>query len=214
MRTIGVLGGMGSYASLQFFDCLLKNTESDTNRPHILINNATNIPSRTRAVLYNEESPVKQTIIEINNLEKAGADFIVCPCNSLHYWYKEISEGINIPWINMIEVVSKKSTGNTLILGGYITSKMKLYNEYISCTYLDNQKLLNDLISDIKKYNTSLLQYKLVKEIRGVEEFITNVILACTELSIIKRYLTNMINVPVIDSSYEYAKETIKYANE
>lgn len=69
----------------------------------------------------------------INNLAAAGADFVVVPCNSAHYWYDQIRPEISIPWLNMIAVVSEqcKQAKRPLILGGHVTAQYRLYSEYL-----------------------------------------------------------------------------------
>ena len=135
--TIGILGGMGPYATNFFLKRILDLTpvELDKDHFHTIIDNNVKIPSRTRAVKYNEQSPVNDIVHSINNLGKIGCSFVMLPCNSAHYFYNEVSEEIEIPWLNMIEIVSSKildlSYTKPLILGGYITTQKKVYSQYL-----------------------------------------------------------------------------------
>ena len=74
---IGILGGMGPYATSFFFKRLLDITPTKLDKDHFrtIIDNNVKIPSRTRAVKYNEQSPVKDIVSSINNLSKIG-----CTC--------------------------------------------------------------------------------------------------------------------------------------
>ena len=62
-ETIGIVGGMGSYATLDFFRRILDAfpAEKEWDRPRIVIDNRCTMPSRVRAILYQEE---KETIVK------------------------------------------------------------------------------------------------------------------------------------------------------
>ena len=94
--TIGILGGMGPYATNFFLKRILDLTpvKLDKDHFHTIIDNNVKIPSRTRAVKYNEQSPVNDMVNSINNLAKIGCDFVMLPCNSAHYFYNQVSEKI------------------------------------------------------------------------------------------------------------------------
>ena len=83
-RTVGILGGMGPHATADFFALLVRLTpaEKDWNHLHIVVENNPRIPSRTRAFLFGEESPVPYLVAGAKRLEAAGAQVIVVPCNS------------------------------------------------------------------------------------------------------------------------------------
>ena len=136
-KIVGILGGMGPYATVYFFKQIVDSTPAKKDREHlhVLIDNNVKIPSRTRAILYNEISPVRLMIKSINKLALWGADFVVVPCNSAHFFYEQVIKAIKIPWLNMIKIVSqalkKSQKKQPLILGGYITIKKKLYSKYI-----------------------------------------------------------------------------------
>ena len=74
--TIGVVGGMGSYATLDFFERYLNKFEADKewDRPRIVIDNRCTMPSRVRAILYNErwDQVVSAISDSIGTLMQAG----------------------------------------------------------------------------------------------------------------------------------------------
>lgn len=53
---LGVLGGMGTYATIHLFEqyAELFPAEKEWDRPRIIIDNNCTMPSRVRAILYNE----------------------------------------------------------------------------------------------------------------------------------------------------------------
>lgn len=213
-KTIGILGGMGPYATLEFYKSILNNTKvnGDSDHYRILIDNNTKIPSRTRAVLYGEETPVQKTIEAINNLANAGADFVVVPCNSIHYWYKEISREIKIPWHSMIDVVAEKVKGKkTLVIGAYIITELKLYDDKVDAIYIKDRKIVDDAVYNIKKNGYLNDGGALLNSILKMRSKFDVVLLGCTEYTVMKSDLEKN-NIPYIDSSLEYALWTVKHA--
>lgn len=218
-RTVGILGGMGVYATLDFLTQVFNfspNRDSFGNLK-IIIDNAISIPNIIRAALFKGPDQKKGIIKSIENCEKIGAEFIAVPCNSVHYYYKDIIPHINIPWVNMIEITAKearKKGQSPLILGGLITVGKRLYSEYIPNavypTIMENDTIINAieeiaLTSTLQEQSRELVR-KIILQYNGK---VDSIILACTELSIVfkNKY---MLGLPVIDSNVEYAKEVVK----
>lgn len=90
MKTIGILGGMGSYATCEIFRRLLDAfpAEKEWDRPRILIDNNCAMPSRVRAILYgeHEERLVREMSESVEHLASAGADLIMLGCMTAHYF--------------------------------------------------------------------------------------------------------------------------------
>ena len=220
-KSVGILGGMGVYATLDFLTQVFNFTP---NRKHwgnlrIIIDNAISIPNIIRAVLFDGPDPKKGIIESINNCEKIGAEILAVPCNSVHYYYEDIVPHINIPWINIVEITSreaKKIGKKPLVLGGLVTVEKKLYSQFVPGviypTLMENDIVINS-IEEIA-VNSRLNEHSK-EEIRNIimkyKEKISSVILACTELSIVfkNKYI---LGIPVVDSNLEYAKEVVKWS--
>ena len=211
--TIGILGGMGPYATNFFLKRILDLTPVELDRDHFrtIIDNNVKIPSRTRAIKYNEQSPVNEIVQSINNLGKIGCSFVMLPCNSAHYFYNEVSEEIEIPWLNMIEIVSSKildlSYTKPLILGGYITTQKKVYSQYLpKSVYLseNENRMIESIIEKIKiKNSLDKNSEKTIKNIiKNYDGSIDSILLGCTELPI------------VIDEDYFLGKKVISSIDE
>lgn len=93
-EVIGVVGGFGSYATLNFFNRLLESfpAEKEWDRPRILIDNYCTLPSRVRGILYheNEEEIINGLASSIKNLINAGATRIIITCNTAHYYLNDV----------------------------------------------------------------------------------------------------------------------------
>lgn len=219
-KIAGILGGMGPYATVDFYKQIIDCTPVKKDWEHIrlIIDSNVKIPSRTRAILYNEISPAPAMIKSINMLQAAGADFVAVPCNSAHYFYKEVTEKINIPWLNILEVTARKihesDFSSALILGGYVTVSRQIHREFTdTAVYLseNENRIVADMIGEIKLRNTlsSASRDVMQKIIRSNPA--DCVVLACTEMPIIYNQDT-IYGKPVINCNLEYAREVVRYA--
>ena len=149
---IGILGGMGTQAGLDFCNklAMLNRGKSDQEYPLFMLYNKSNIPGRpesigvqTKELSLIPKSPkniikynkvLKSLLIGCRSLEKSGCKFIVIPCNTAHYWYDDLQKKISIPIINMPKEVfkhtQKKCSKNSKIglLATEGTLKTKIYD--------------------------------------------------------------------------------------
>lgn len=109
MKTLGILGGMGPMATVDFFNKVVNKTDahSDAEHIHILIDNYSQIPDRTAFILNEGQSPVKALVEAAMRLQMMGAEVITMPCNTAHYFYDDINRFLDIPVLNMIEETAK-----------------------------------------------------------------------------------------------------------
>jgi len=120
---IGILGGMGTQAGLDFCNKLavLNRGKIDQEYPLFLLYNKSNIPGRPESIgsqtknLSNKSTNktsrekynkvLKSLLKGCKLLEKNKCKFIVIPCNTAHYWFDDLQNKINIPIINMPKAV-------------------------------------------------------------------------------------------------------------
>lgn len=115
MKTIGIIGGMGPLATVDLFEKIVRSTEAERDQDHIhvLIDSNTAIPDRTAAILGDGEDPVPQLTSTARNLERAGADVLLMPCNTAHYFYDRVAASVGVPVLHMIRetAVAAKTLG-------------------------------------------------------------------------------------------------------
>ncbi len=109
MKTLGILGGMGPLATVDLYDKIVRHTDahSDAEHIHILIDSYPEIPDRTAYILGGEQDPTPYLVQAAKNIEAMGADYLVMPCNTAHYFYEDMKSEVTIPFIHMIEEVRK-----------------------------------------------------------------------------------------------------------
>ena len=104
-KIIGILGGMGPEATIDFFTKIVKGTKVRKDQDHlrILIDNNPKIPNRTLAIQGKGPSPLPLLIKSARALEKAGADFIAIPCVTAHHFHGPLQERIGVPILHIVE---------------------------------------------------------------------------------------------------------------
>ena len=107
-KIVGILGGMGPEATLDLFDKILRETPATRDQEHlrILIDNNPQVPDRTAAIIGDGESPVPAMAASAALLSRAGADFIVIPCISAHFFLEALQAKIDIPILSAFDAVS------------------------------------------------------------------------------------------------------------
>jgi aspartate racemase len=105
LKTIGVLGGMGPEASAYFFGRLIQATEAASDQDHVpvILYSLPQTPDRTAAILHGGPSPLPYLRRGLQTLSRAGADFAVMACISVHYFYPRLAARSPLPLLNLLE---------------------------------------------------------------------------------------------------------------
>lgn len=103
-RIVGVLGGLGPEATLDFYAKVLALTpaEHDQDHLHLIIDSNPKVPNRNEAVAGTGPSPGPVLAAMAAGLERVGADFLVMVCNAAHAFQGEIEAAVSIPFVSII----------------------------------------------------------------------------------------------------------------
>lgn len=104
---LGVLGGMGPLATLDFQHKLLEATPAETDQQHLpsVVWNVPQVADRQKALAGLGPSPLPQLLAGIAKLNQAGASHIAIPCNTAHHWYAELSKVSEAPILHIVDTV-------------------------------------------------------------------------------------------------------------
>ena len=138
---IGIVGGMGSYATASFFKRLLDAfpAEKEWERPRILIDNRCTMPSRVRAILYNEKKDELGALLSdsVKHLIDSGATKIILACNTSHYFLPYIYDsvpGAKGKIINIIEetcnMIANSNSNSLSLIASEGTIECGIFEEY------------------------------------------------------------------------------------
>ncbi len=156
---IGILGGMGTQAGLDFCNklAILNRGKIDQEYPLFILFNKSNIPGRPESIgvqtknLSNKSKNkkiqkkyllvLKSLLHGCKVLRESKCKFIVIPCNTAHYWYEDLKKKIDLPIVNMPREVfnhaKKKCKKNSSIglLATEGTLKTGIYNKFFDRDY-------------------------------------------------------------------------------
>jgi len=224
-KIIGILGGMGPEATVDIFQKIVRFTKAKKDQDHlrIIIDNNPKIPDRTASIEKGDDSIVEYLCDTAVNLQKAGAHFIIIPCNTAHYFIKEIERAVAIPLINMIAeavtAVKKAKITSAGILATSGTIKTKLYqNEFDRAGIhwvipdIESQKNIMEAITLVKRGDDKPgISKKLLYEIKKlIKKNIEGIVLGCTEIPLVFPY--SQVKISVFDATTILAESAVRFA--
>ncbi len=225
-RIPGIIGGMGPEATVDLMQRIIANTTALDDVDHIrcIVDNNPKIPSRMKAILDEEgENPGICMADMGKKLEEYGADFLVIPCNTAHHYYDDVVQAVDIPVVNLIDLVVDKvvteNPGMTRIgiLGSTTIVKTALYKRHfalrgVEVVYPDEsqQDNLFAVIKDVKRGETGENTRSRFTSIGNhlQTKDVSLAILGCTELGIIATDLP----IAYLDAAEVLAQEVVAVA--
>lgn len=100
---------MGPLATCDLFSKITQITDASCDQEHvrICIDSNTEISDRTNAIIHHGKDPVPEMVKSAVRLQGLGADVLIMPCNTAHYFYDRILPFVDIPFLSMIDETAK-----------------------------------------------------------------------------------------------------------
>jgi aspartate racemase len=232
-KVIGIIGGMGPEATLDCFAKIIRNTPAQKDQDHlrVVIDSNPKAPDRTAAIFGKGESPTAIMVQGGQALEKAGADFIIIPCVSAHFFLKEVQSQINLPILSIFDAVAetiKKDYASVKKIGLMATSgtisgglfQKRLADSGIDTVVPDDeaQARIMAAIYDIKNVQSTRSRADVTADLISVaKNLITQkthkaqgIIAGCTEIPLALNQ--EHMSVPYFDSLLLLARIAIRRA--
>ena len=225
-KVIGILGGMGPLATADLFQKITLHTAAscDQDHPRVCIDSNTNISDRTAALLHGGADPVPEMVKSAQRLESIGADLLIMPCNTAHYFLPRLQAMTEIPFLSILtaaaEACKAQFPGMTVgILATKGTLSAQLYQNalgeagvpYLIPEAAEQDALMRVIYDGVKAgkgpdaYRADLLTVVEHMMTRGAGVFL----LGCTELPLAAEAVG--LTVPVVDPTAELAKAAIRF---
>ena len=224
-KVLGIIGGMGPAATCDLMEKIIALTAAACDQEHIhMVSDVnTDIPDRTAAILRGGEDPVCQLVQSAKRLETAGADFLVMPCNTAHFFYDRLAAQVDIPILHMprlaaaalkkagVKKVGVLATDGTIQSGVYAAALAALGIEPVY-PEPEHQAMVMALIYEGVKARKLPLEAVPVAQLleslrqKGAEKFL----LACTELPI--AFAALGIRQDCLDPTRALALAAVEYA--
>lgn len=212
---VGVLGGMGPGATIEFQRRLLAATPAtdDAGHAHVVVDNNPKVPSRIRALIDGDgEDPAPALVAMARRLERAGADFLVMPCNTAHHYRPAIAAAVTVPVWDMVAITLARAaaaTGPGATVGMLASPALRRIGLYearapdrgMALRYPDDEAPLLAVIRAVKAER--LLPGERRAFDRAASALVAGgtdvLVLACTEFSLLDNVAAGA-GAPVIDS--------------
>ena len=223
--TVGIIGGMGPEATIDFMSRVIALTPSQRDQDHIhmVIENNPHIPDR-QATAENDLIAIELTAIA-GRLEVAGADFLVLPCNTAHVFIDDLLKNIQIPFVHIVnetvnEIVKEHTNVKNIgllatdmcINSGIYHQVIKSVDRTVLVLEQQDQKSCMQLIFDVKKgkYSKSTKTDMVRLADQLIQKGADIIVAGCTEIPLILD--TKSISVPLVSSTEVLAKRTVEIA--
>ena len=227
LKTIGLIGGMSWESTVTYYKIINETVKEKLGGLH-----------SAKCILYsidfqeieecqangNWEKSGEILGEAANNLEKAGADFIVICTNTMHKVINQIKEKISIPILHIAEMTAEKilekGLKNIALLGTKYTMeqdfyKSKLIEKGINVIIPDkndietiNEVIYDELCLGTINFNSKKKFLEIVDKLRskGAE----GIILGCTEIGLLIK--NEDTDVPLFDTAIIHAEQAAMYS--
>lgn len=225
--TVGVLGGMGPDATIDFMSDVLRLTdaEKDQDHIHLVVDQNPAVPNRQQAIRSGTEEVGLALASMARRLEAAGADFLVMPCNTAHAFEASIRAATNRPFISIIEV-SIAAVGKLLAADGHVgimatdgLMDTGIYQRALSAagfpSLLPQTPQQGDLMGLIHRIKAGDKGTEMRASMAGIAESLVArgaelILAACTEIPLVLKAAE--VSVPLVSTTEALARYTVALA--
>jgi aspartate racemase len=220
---IGVIGGMGPLATVDFVSKIMAETSADGDAGHVplLIQSDPRIPPRPAAILAGGRSPLPALLAARDRLIAAGATALAMPCNTAHFWYADLMEECTVPFLSIVdasinELSVLSEVGSTVgIIATRATLTAQIFDPALSrsgySVLVPNEDVMDTLVLpgiEFVKAGNAVRGGKLIEE--AVQALLNQgasvVILACTETPLALDALESKLRVHCVDTTAALAR--------
>jgi aspartate racemase len=226
-KLVGVIGGMGPDATVDFMSRVLQQTPASKDQDHVrmVVEHNPHIPSRQRAMHGEGENPGPVIAAMATRLEAAGAGFLVMPCNLAHAWQNDIEAATTIPLVSIIEASVQAAvcrSGDDSAVGLMTTPgcfAAGLYQQALADAgrpvIIQTPDELQEAMSYVEKIKRGDKSNDVASGLRALADNLIGrgakvLIAACTEFPLVMD--ESMFDVAFISSTDELARKTVALA--
>lgn len=199
---MGIIGGMGPMATVNFMKLVIDMTDAATDQEHIpmLTYNLPQIPDRTGYLLGSckeDPGPVMAGCAE--TLVQAGAQVLAIPCFTAHAFFEQVQNRVQVPVIHVIRetadylleqgihTVALEATDGTVQTGLVQRILEKQGIRVLLPSPAGQRKVMEVVYDNVKAGKPADMEKFMAVEQELLDKGAQVIIMGCTELSVVKR---------------------------
>lgn len=228
-KIIGIMGGMGPEATRDLFSNIIAATPANCDQDHlrIFIDNNPQVPDRTANIVGQGPDPVPAMTQSARALARAGAEFIIIPCVSAHFFLDRLREQSPLPILSVFDAVAKEikrhegtevvgllATSGT-IQGGAFAKVLEGFGIRVLAPDRERQEMVMDAIYKIKSDPIGRHRDECRGKLLSVAESLIDrkaggIIAGCTEIPLVLGPAD--LSVPLFDPLLILARSAVEHA--
>jgi len=216
---IGILGGMGPAATVDFMGKLVAATRAACDQQHLptLVYSVPQIPDRTQAIVGGGESPLAAMRTGVEMLENAGATHIAIACNTAHFWFDALACGRRAAMLHIVDAALAQvppGIERIALLATEGTYAAGVYSRRIDGLMLPETRERRALAGaigavkagDIARGRQDLFEIAAALAARGAQA----VVMGCTEIPVALAGLERANSALLVDASAALARACVR----
>ena len=225
LNALGVLGGMGPLATVDFLKKLIEETPATRDQEHIpvIVYSVPQIPDRPLAIAGDGESPLPHMLEGIHTLKRAGATAIAIACNTAHFWYRDLVEQGGLPILNIADAacaalpssiirVGLIATQGTVAAGIYQARFAARQLDYRLSSDSDQHTLVLPAIECVKRNDLAQAHALATQAVRHLlDQGAQAIVLGCTEIPLAIEHQPLDVSAHCIDATRALARACVAW---
>jgi aspartate racemase len=223
-KMLGVLGGMGPLATVDFLQKLIEETPARVDQEHIpvIAYSVPQIPDRPPAIIGTGESPLPDMLEGVLTLKRAGATIVAIACNTAHFWYDDLVAQGGLPILHMadaacaalsgIQRVGLLATQGTVAAGFY---QSRLKTRGIECLLSSDDEQHTLVLPAIECVKRADLVQAHALATRAAQHLLDRgaqaIIMGCTEIPLALEYQASDVSAHCIDATRALARACVAW---
>jgi aspartate racemase len=225
-KRLGVLGGMGPLATVDFLQKLIEETPASRDQDHIpvIAYCVPQIPDRPAAITGNGESPLPQMLEGIHTLKRAGANVAAIACNTAHYWHDDLVRQGGLPILHIadaacaalphrnVQRVGLLATQGTLAAGFYQSRFRERQFDCVLSSDDEQRTLVLPAIDGVKRNDLAAAHALATQAARRlIERGAQVIVMGCTEIPLAIEHQPSDVSLYCIDATRALARACVAW---